>query len=339
MLTLDGSRGEGGGQILRTALALSMVTGKAFRMNAIRAGRKKPGMMRQHLTCVQAAQRVCHAHVRGAEIGSTTLTFEPGPISSGTFEFAVGTAGSTTLVLQTIFAALMQADGPSHVRITGGTHNPMAPSADFIERVWLPTLAGMGVHSEFRCTRPGFFPAGGGQIEATVHPGRAAKWTRLAGNPRVDAVWAAVAELAQGIAHRELVEVAEHLGLDRARMEVRRWDAASAGNVICVEVDSDGQPELIFGLGERGKEATAVAADVVNEVRQFLKVGAPVGEHLADQLILPLALGEGGVFRTGPPSRHTTTQIDTVRMFLDVDIQCELVDPDRRVHEVRVAGR
>src|SRR5687768_1959022 len=133
MIELDGSAGEGGGQILRSALALSMITGQAFRITRIRANRPKPGLMRQHLVAVQAAARICGATVSHAELGSTELSFVPGPIVAGDYEFAIGTAGSCTLVLQTLALALLHAAAPSTVRISGGTHNAMAPPVEFLQ--------------------------------------------------------------------------------------------------------------------------------------------------------------------------------------------------------------
>lgn len=162
MLILDGSFGEGGGQILRTALSLSMITGAPFRIEKVRAHRRKPGLLRQHLTCVKAAERIASARVKGAELGAASLTFEPGVISAGEYEFAIGSAGSTTLVFQTILPALLQATAASRVTLKGGTHNPLAPTFDYLQRVFLPLLARMGAAVETKLHKPGFFPAGGG---------------------------------------------------------------------------------------------------------------------------------------------------------------------------------
>jgi hypothetical protein len=165
-IELEGSQGEGGGQILRTALSLSMITGIPFAIERIRAGRRKPGLLRQHLTAVQAAAAVCGAEVEGAAPGSQRLRFKPGPVRGGDYFHAIGSAGSCTLVLQTVLPALWFADGPSTLRISGGTHNPAAPPADFLIRTWQPLLLRMGVTLDIQLQRHGFYPAGGGEMLA-----------------------------------------------------------------------------------------------------------------------------------------------------------------------------
>lgn len=170
MIELDGATGEGGGQILRSALTLSMVTGQPFRIRNIRANRSKPGLMRQHLVAVQAAAHISDAVVSDAQVGSTSLTFVPKQVRSGDYQFAIGTAGSCTLVLQTVMLALLFADGPSTVRITGGTHNPMAPPAHFLQRAYCRVLETMGAQVDIGLVRCGFYPAGGGVVVASIAP-------------------------------------------------------------------------------------------------------------------------------------------------------------------------
>ena len=163
-IEIDGSFGEGGGQILRSSLTLSMITGRAFRIKNIRAGRAKPGLMRQHLTCVRAAAEMSGARVKGAEIGSQSLVFEPGAIKGGVYDFSIGTAGSTMLVLQTVLPALLMADAKSSVTLRGGTHNMNAPPYDFIEKAFFPVLRQMGAQVEASLKTYGFHPAGGGEV-------------------------------------------------------------------------------------------------------------------------------------------------------------------------------
>ncbi|MFN7134491.1 MAG: RNA 3'-terminal phosphate cyclase, partial [Myxococcales bacterium] len=170
MLTIDGSMGEGGGQIIRTSLACALITGKSFRITKIRARRAKPGLMRQHLTAVRAAAEIGDAEVTGAEVGSSELTFRPGKLRAGDYHFAIGTAGSTTLVLQTVLPALLMASGPSSVVLEGGTHNPMAPTYDFLERCFLPLVERLGPRVSTRLERPGFYPAGGGRWSVQLAP-------------------------------------------------------------------------------------------------------------------------------------------------------------------------
>ena len=177
MITIDGSQGEGGGQILRTSLALSLVTGQPFRMERIRAKRQKPGLLKQHLTAVEAAKTVGCAEVEGAALSSQTLEFRPGPVTPGNYRFAVGTAGSATLVLQTVLPALLTASGHSTLTLEGGTHNPMAPPFDFLEKCFMPLIHRMGPSVELELRRPGFFPAGGGRFHARIEPAK--KLSRL----------------------------------------------------------------------------------------------------------------------------------------------------------------
>jgi RNA 3'-terminal phosphate cyclase (ATP) len=169
-IRIDGSFGEGGGQILRSSLSLSLVTGKPFRIENIRANREKPGVLRQHLTAVQAAAEVGSAEVEGASLGSKALTFVPGKIRSGEFRFAIGTAGSGTLVLQTILPALITAAGPSRIEIEGGTHNPAAPPFDFLQRSFIPLIERMGPKVKLELQRYGFYPAGGGRFVVEITP-------------------------------------------------------------------------------------------------------------------------------------------------------------------------
>lgn len=170
MIALDGAQGEGGGQILRSALSLSMITGQPFTITDIRAGRAKPGLLRQHLTAVKAATEICRATVEGAELRAQRLIFRPGTVRGGDYRFAIGSAGSSTLVLQTVLPALWFADGPSRVEVSGGTDNPSAPPADFIRRVLEPLLAKMGIHQQTTLLRHGFYPAGGGVVATEVSP-------------------------------------------------------------------------------------------------------------------------------------------------------------------------
>ncbi len=315
---LDGSRGEGGGQILRTALTLSMTSGRAFRMKNIRSKRKKPGLMRQHLTCVLAAQRVCGARVEGAELRSGELTFEPGPICGGDYRFAIGSAGSTTLVLQTLLPALLLAGDASSVEIEGGTHNEMAPSADFLERSYLPVLRRMGARVEFELVRHGFFPAGGGCVRARVQPCGGLTPIELIERGEIESTrgTAMVAGLSGEIALRELAVLKKKLTLSDDTVEIRQLDdELGPGNVVSVEVEARGLRSVFTGFGRRGRSAESVASGVVDEVREYLGYGAAVEKHLADQLLVPMAIARGGVFSTGPLSMHSVTNIETVSAF------------------------
>src|SRR5512136_2797048 len=213
MITIDGSQGEGGGQILRTSLALSLVTGQSFRMERVRAKRQKPGLLKQHLTAVEAAKTVGCAEVTGAALGSQTLEFTPGPVTPGNYRFAVGTAGSATLVLQTVLPALLTASGHSTLTLEGGTHNPMAPPFDFLARCFVPLIHRMGPSVELELRRHGFFPAGGGQFHARIQ--RSERPSRLdlleRGSIRNRQARILVSKLPEHVSKRELAVIRDEL--------------------------------------------------------------------------------------------------------------------------------
>lgn len=338
MITIDGSQGEGGGQILRSALALSLVTGKPFRIENIRARRKKPGLMRQHLTAVNAAVEVGAAQVSGNTIGSLELTFEPAALRSGEYHFAVGTAGSCTLVLQTVLPALILADAPSEILLEGGTHNPAAPPFDFLAGAFLPLLNRMGPSVKAALEHPGFYPAGGGRMRIKVTPVKKLVPLHLLerGGVLNQTATATVARLPRSIAERELAVVREKLAWGEECLQVREVrDSSGPGNVLVLVVASEQVTEVFTGFGELRVSAETVAGRTVKEAREYLASGVPVGRHLADQLLLPLALAGGGAFRTLSPTAHTTTNIDVLRQFLDLDVKVEQQDEQSWLVSIR----
>jgi RNA 3'-terminal phosphate cyclase (ATP) len=313
-IELDGSAGEGGGQVLRTSLALAAITGRAIRIDRVRARRAKPGLQRQHLTCVLAAAEVCGGEVRGASVGSGRVDFTPGAVRGGDFAFDIGTAGSTGLVLQTVVPILLGAPGPSRVVVTGGTFNPMAPSAEFLARAFFPMLRRMGAHVSLTVERHGFYPAGGGRVVCEIAPGPLAPIELVDGGPVVRRLARVVsARLPSHVAERELAVVRERLGW--SEHEIDDVDAASPGNALSLEVERAGVVELCTGFGEKGVRAELVAARACDELERYLAHDAPVGEHLADQLLVPMALARGGRYRSGPLSLHARTNIDVVERF------------------------
>lgn len=321
-IELDGSQGEGGGQILRTALTLSMITGIPFAIDRIRAGRSRPGLLRQHLTAVQAAAEICGAEVQGATPGSPALRFVPGSIRAGDYRFAIGTAGSCTLVLQTVLPALWFAGAPSTLRISGGTHNPGAPPADFLIRSWLPLLRRMGVVMDIELLRHGFYPAGGGELLASVAP--LAGWRPLQltarGDLRATRAIGVVAGVPAEVAKRETRRAASQLGA--LAEELRVLPASEGpGNVLMIELDYPEVTEIFSACGERGLPAEAVADRAAREARRFRDSGATVGEHLADQLLLPMALAGAGSFTTPLLSSHLQTNYQVIAKFLAVGFE------------------
>jgi len=325
LLTLDGSLGEGGGQILRTALSLSLVTGQAFRIGNIRANRKKPGLQAQHLAAVRAAATLGQAELEGAQTGSPTLVFRPRQVTAGDYAFAVGTAGSATLVLQTVLPALLTAAKPSSLLLEGGTHNPFAPPFEFLARTFLPLLHRLGPTVRAKLDRHGFYPAGGGKMRVTVEP--ASKLTRLdlpqRGTLMRVSATAVVANLPAHIAERELKVLKRDLDLEAHDLHVQEVKSHGPGNVAFVEVESANVTEVFCGFGELGVKAEVVAGRLAKDVRRYLDTDAPVGEHLADQLLLPLALAGGGSFVTLPLASHSTTNIEVLKLFLPVAVQTE----------------
>jgi RNA 3'-terminal phosphate cyclase (ATP) len=324
-IEIDGSAGEGGGQVLRTSLSLSMITGRPLRIRSLRARRSPPGLRRQHLMAVRAAARVSGARVEGDEVGSREVAFCPGAVQPGEFHFDVGTAGSTTLVFQTVLPALLCAPGPSTLLLEGGTHNPLAPPFEFLERSYLPLVRRMGPDVQVRLERPGFYPAGGGRFRAEVRPvPRLAGFELLKRGALHERRGAALlSRLPRHIGEREVREMARATGWETACLEIREVDAVGPGNAVLLEAEHDAITEVASAVGERGVPAEAVARAAAGDMLRYLESGAPVGEHLADQLLLLLALAGSGAFVTMPLSGHTTTQIDLIPRFLDVRIDVE----------------
>lgn len=326
MLTIDGSHGEGGGQILRSSLALSMCTGTPFRIERIRAGRRKPGLMRQHLTAVNAATQICGATVEGAVVGSTQLTFTPGPIKSGDYHFAIGTAGSTTLVMQAILPALLCACGPSSLVFEGGTHNPFAPPYDFLAKAFLPLINRMGPKVVATLDRPGFYPAGGGRFKVTIEPTPKLQPLHIPERGEILRRSATIllANLPGHIADRERKLIAKKTGWDhRDIVLIECNDSPGPGNLLLIEVETPHVTEVFTGFGEAGVAAEAVADQAIDAYRSWLAAEVPVGEYLADQLLLPMALAGEGSFCTQSLSRHSTTQIDLIAKFVGRDPRVE----------------
>jgi len=329
LIHLDGSQGEGGGQILRTSLALSVCLQKPFKIEKIRANRRRPGLMRQHLTAVKAAARISNAHVEGDELNSQQLLFSPSEVQAGEYHFAIGTAGSATLVLQTILLPLLFAKGTSKITIEGGTHNPLAPPFDFLQYAYLPLLEKMGAKINATLVRPGFFPAGGGCIEVVVEPVNKLQPISLVerGNIIERKAQVLIAGLPFHIVERELKVLKQKLNWPENCYEIRDLNSSyGPGNVITVIVKSENVCEVFTGFGEKGTKAEAVADKVVKDVRRYITNGVPVEEHLSDQVLLPMALAGEGEYVTTTPSRHTLTNIDVIKHFLEMTIDIKEVE-------------
>jgi RNA 3'-phosphate cyclase len=325
LVELDGSLGEGGGQILRSSLTLSLLTGKPFRLRNVRARRSKPGLQPQHLTSVRAAARIGGAQLRGASVGSTDLTFEPGTVSPGSYRFDIGTAGSTALVLQTLCLPLaLRGGAPSEVTVIGGTHVTTSPCFHFLDLTWRPYLERLGLHLSLRMQRPGFYPRGGGEVVAHIQPTSRLHGLTLRRRGEVTVRgFSAVAGLPDHVARRQARRATfrmEQFGIVAdIRQEV--WEGGP-GSVLGLIVEADPAPALFFGLGARGKPAEAVADEAADQAIAYLRAGpAVVDAHSADQLVLPLALAEGpSEYSAAAMTQHLLTNIAVIRRFVEREI-------------------
>ena len=334
LIRIDGSQGEGGGQILRTSLSLSLLTGKPFRIERIRAGRGKPGLLRQHLTAVLAAAEVGTATVEGASLGSPDLTFTPGFVRAGEYRFAVGTAGSGTLVFQTILPALMMASAPSRVVIEGGTHNMAAPPFDFLRKTFVPLVERMGPKVKLQFERYGFYPAGGGRFIAQIEPARALTPFHLGERGPVTSrrIHAVVANLSRKIAEREVHTAAGILtwGPETHDIKVTR-ESSGPGNVLMIEIETAEVTELFTAFGQLGVSAEKVAGDAARDALEYLTGKAVACEHLTDQLLLPMAMAGAGSFTALKVNAHARTNMDVISKFLPVRFETVSADGYEKV--------
>jgi RNA 3'-terminal phosphate cyclase (ATP) len=318
MITIDGSEGEGGGQVLRYAAGLSLITGEPFTIENIRGGRKKPGMMRQHVTALEAACAIGNAEASGLAVGSETLTFRPGSVTPGEYHFAVGTAGSTGMVLQAILGPLMLADGPSKVVIEGGTHASFAPPFEFTAKTLLPLLSKMGPNLTATLDRHGFYPRGGGRIVVEFEPG---------GLSPVDFVdrGELVATSAQALVTGIPFDVADR-ELKTARKVLSDWPEVAfgpvqlpadqgPGNALLLTAQFERVTEVVSGIGQMGLSAEKIGKNTAKRMAGYLASGAFAGPYLQDQLLLPFALARGGAFTTVKISEHTRTAMDLIERF------------------------
>lgn len=329
-ILIDGSQGEGGGQIVRSSVALAMLTGRAVTIENMRARREKAGLKQQHLTAVQAAAAICGAEVSGAAVGSGTLHFRPGAVKAGQYRFDVGTAGSTTLVLQTVLPPLLVADAESEIILEGGTHNPGAPIFEFLKAAYLPLVNRMGPRVNAALERHGFYPAGGGRIVVSIAPQPILRGFDLLERGQIvhTQVQAVVANIPDHIAVREVEQITRGLDWNPETSTSRRVEAHGPGNAVWAEIRSEHVTDVFASFGRLGVRAEQVGDEVVDQVRSYLSTAAPVGPHLADQLLLPLGISAwqaaasgaagGGSFRTGPLTGHAVTHMEILRQFLNV---------------------
>lgn len=340
MIVIDGSFGEGGGQILRTGLGLALVTGKAFKIENIRAGRKKPGLMRQHLTAVKAAQEISLARVSGAEINSRELVFYPGKIKPGNYRFAVGTAGSATLVLQTILPALLTGEGEWDITFEGGTHNPFAPPFDFLKETFFGVLEKMGAVIQASLLSYGFYPAGGGKFRVEVKGSGSGGLKKISleqrGKHIENSASCIVSKIPFDIAADEAAIIARKLGWDNQWCNPMEVKSHGPGNIIMIKVKSENISMVFTGFGQKGISRERVADTAVKQVKSYLEKDLVVDKYLADQLLVPMTVAGGGGFITGKPTLHTHTNIEVIRKFTDQEIQCQ--DIGNQQYRITIPG-
>lgn len=325
MLMIDGGMGEGGGQILRTSLALSLVTGKEFTLKDIRCRRKKPGLRAQHLNAVKLAIQIGNARVEGAEFGSTKLVFYPQSIQTGKYSTDIGTAGATSLVLQTIFLPLSLGKKPSQILISGGTHVPFAPTFDFLNLHWKKFLNRIGIPLGINLRNAGFYPRGGGQISANIQPFHEISNLKIVDRGSLKQIYgiSAVANLDRKIAERQRNTILRILGHKYPLNDIRIIDLPSLfkGTTICLVCEFEHTHCCYTSLGEPGKPAEEVAQEVCQKIENFLSTEATIDEYLADQLLLPLSISrEPSHFSTAIVTDHLQTNADVIKLFTNADI-------------------
>ena len=357
-LKIDGSTGEGGGQIIRTALSLSMLTGTPIEIANIRAGRAKSGLMRQHLMCVQASQQISNASVTGAVLGSMAFTFTPSTVKSGDYNFDIGSAGSTSLVLQTLLPTLLFANTgsalPSTVTIKGGTHNPLAPTTDFLQQAFVPAVAKLGMHVDIEFVQAGFAPIGGGMIKATITPFmRRANTPPLQLTKRGELIGIELAantlNLEYDICKRELASAQASLveaGIDKTLITTKSFklQGIGEGNSCYAQVThevsdtrnhKEHHAEVFTLLGEKRSSAEKIGCRLSGLVKRYVfNTDSLVDEYLTDQLLLPLALAGGGEFTARVVSKHAETQAWLIQQFLPVEIKLTVIDEQKTLVQV-----
>ncbi|UCE99875.1 MAG: RNA 3'-terminal phosphate cyclase [Planctomycetota bacterium] len=324
---VDGSTGEGGGQILRTSLALACITGKSLHIENIRAARRNPGLAKQHLSCVQAACQISNGKCRGATQGSRILDFQPSPVQSGDFYFDIGSAGSATLVSQTVLPALFLADKPSTITVTGGTHNPLAPPFDFICETFLPAIATAGFCGNCKRIKHGFFPAGGGKIIFDIQPWQeqSHQTINLCKPSKQFQIHARIyiAKLPPHIAQRQQKLLLQS-ELDIQNIEhVEVTDSDGPGNCVMIRLCDSVRTTVFTAFGMRGKPSQEVISEAVNLAEDFMASGAAIDRFLADQLLLYMAIAKAGSYTTNELSTHLLTNMEIIKKFLPVTFQVD----------------
>lgn len=327
-IEIDGSIGEGGGQVLRSCLALSLITGKELRITNIRTRRRNPGLMPQHLKAVEAAATIGNARTAGARLGSQSLIFEPRGIRSGRFQFAIGTAGSTSLVLQTILAPLSFTNEPSSVTVNGGTHVPWSPCFHYLALHWIRYMRAIGFDLHLEMEMAGFYPQGAGIVHAAVGPGAPLLPLSLIERgtlKRIQGI-SAVANLDVSVAERQRNQALGRLAdrFPNIDISIEKMPSLFRGTMLLLIAEFEQSQCCYFGLGARGKRAERVADEAVDQLLEFLATDGAIDERLADQLVLPLAFASGiSRLRTSKVTQHLLTNAEVLRTCLPIDVEVD----------------
>lgn len=329
-LRIDGSYGEGGGQVLRTAVSLSAITKIPIEIHAIRAKRKEPGLAAQHLTAIQAVARLCNAELTYAEKGSMRIGFSPSEITGGRYEFDIGTAGSVTLVLQTLIPPALHADQACVFEITGGTDVAWSPSVQYFLHVFCEFLDRMGIDIRIEILRHGFYPKGGGRVRATIKPSPVLRPLDLSDRgefQRID-IWSVASEHLKGalVAERQAEAARQTLGLGPVRTDAFYAPAFNPGSSIHLHAHYRNTKLGSGALGERGVRAEDVGGSAASELLSEMNSGTSVDAHMSDQLLLYMALAGGGSFTVRELTEHTRTNIWLIEQFLPVKFGVEKAD-------------
>jgi RNA 3'-phosphate cyclase len=323
MIEIDGAHGEGGGQLVRMAVALSALTATPVRVVRIRAGRPVSGLASQHVTALRAVAEVCTGQLHGAEVGSSTIEFEPGTVAPGRYGFDIGTAGSVTLVLQAVLPVACSASGPVRLRLVGGTDVRWSPPIDYFARVFLPLLRRLGAHIDVEVRRRGYYPRGGGLVEAVVEPTRA--WSPIDGSEpgpvrRVRGI-AHVSNLPDDIPKRMAHAALRRLhGIGDVKFEERTYrgdEAIGQGGALVAWAETESTLLGSDSLAERGKASDRIGEQVAAALRADLDSGAFLDLHAADQLLVYLARATGpSRFRAREISGHMETMMWLLPQFV-----------------------
>jgi len=341
MIQIDGSFGEGGGQVLRTSLTLSVLTGQPFEIYNIRVKRKKPGLMPQHLKCVEAAALISNGRAQGARKGSTRLLFEPGQVTAGDYRIDIGTAGATSLVLQTVYLPLALSNNVSHLTLTGGTHVSWSPCFHFLFLHWSRYLKQIGFDLRLKLDRAGFYPKGDGKMLVEVLPARDLKPVHYLkrGNLLKISGISAIANLDFGIAERQrhqTMKRLERLGY-APQVSIEKLPSRHKGTMMLLRAEFENGSGCFTGLGAIGKRAEKVADEAVDELLEYLQSDGCVDKFLADQLILPLSLVPAeSEFVTAKVTNHLVTNVEVVKRFVSITAEIQGTIGERGL--IKIAG-